>query len=189
MTAGAWCYDGRVISDLTGRAALALLLALPSACAPALPPSIGHPLAGRPAPRFEREAADGRVVGVPAPSLPGSPSTWKRSSVTVVDFWASWCSGCVQSMGSLQALYESKRDRGLEIIAVNTDEQREAAMDIVRRVGIAFPVVLDPGQDLAASYVAARIPISFVVDRAGTIRWVGRDMTGLRTAVDAILAE
>ena len=75
------------------------------------------------------------------------------------------------------------------VIGVSVDEVPEAATDAARRLRATFPIVSDPRMRIAASYHVGQIPLTFVVDRAGTVRWVGRDPGAVRQAVDAVLAE
>src|SRR6476620_12601556 len=50
-----------------------------------------------------------------------------RGKVVLVDFWASWCVPCKTSFPALDALFREYKARGLEVLAVNLDEQRRQA--------------------------------------------------------------
>jgi cytochrome c biogenesis protein CcmG/thiol:disulfide interchange protein DsbE len=52
-----------------------------------------------------------------------------------------------------------------------------------------FPILVDQDSRLLSQYRVAQVPLTFLVDRAGTVRWVGRDPTDLRRAVEVVLAE
>src|SRR5829696_6174198 len=66
-------------------------------CGPgAMPRSLQHALAGAAAPEFREVATADREVG-----LPGSP----RTRATVIDFWASWCPSCQQTLAAMDTLY------------------------------------------------------------------------------------
>jgi peroxiredoxin len=146
-----------------------------------MPPSLRHPLAGLPAPDFEAQnALRGERV-----SVPGPPET---TVVTVVDFWASWCEACIVAFPSLEALYRRNRDRGVEVIAVSVDEEPRNAIGTVMQYQTSFPVVLDPNGRLQGAYAVSKIPTTFVIDRNGLIRWVGRDSEVLEQAVDRLVA-
>jgi len=155
-------------------------IVLASCGAGAVPPSLAHPLAGAAAPEFQRESTDAREVGVP-----GSD----RTKATIVDFWASWCGACQETMPALDKLWRDRREEGLMVIGVSVDEVPDEAVAMAEHLGASFPVVLDPHQRLAATYGVAKVPLTFVVDRVGTVRWVGRDPSAARRAVDVLLAE
>jgi cytochrome c biogenesis protein CcmG/thiol:disulfide interchange protein DsbE len=145
-----------------------------------MPASVGHPLAGAPAPEFREVATSDREVG-----LPGSP----RTKVTVVDFWASWCGTCQDALPALDALWRDKQRDGVMVIAVSVDESTDDAMLALQHMHLSFPVVLDPGMRLAGTFAVGSIPTTFVVDSKGLVRWVGHDPASARRAVEVVLHE
>jgi thiol-disulfide isomerase/thioredoxin len=77
--------------------------------------------------------------GEPAPAVPGAP----RGVVLYVDFWASWCVPCRQSMPALDALYRKHGPAGFAVVGVNKDVSAEDAKRFVQRVPVTFPLVAD----------------------------------------------
>ena len=53
----------------------------------------------------------------------------------------------------------------------------------------SFPIVVDASARFLRSYRVGQVPLTFVVDRSGTVRWVGRDPAAVRRAVEIVLAE
>lgn len=163
------------------RHAALVFASLLGCAAPGLPPSVDHPLAGEEAPAFRHADTEDGEVGIPIEE-PGT-------RVVVLDFWASWCAGCLQSMPALDALWREKRGEGVLVVGVSVDENPRDARALVQSTGVSFPVVLDPEMAIARRYRVGKIPTTFVVDGRGTVRWVGRDPRKLRQAVDALLSE
>ncbi len=94
--------------------------------------------------------------------------------VVIINLWASWCPPCRAEMPALQRAYEAYRERGLEVLAVNTthqDSEAEAAA-FVREYGLTFPVLLDRTGEVSARYQLRALPTTFFVDRRGVIRKV-----------------
>jgi cytochrome c biogenesis protein CcmG, thiol:disulfide interchange protein DsbE len=150
-------------------------------CGPGtMPPSLGHPLAGEQAPEFREIATEDRDVG-----LPGNPGT----RATVIDFWASWCTGCRESIPAFDDLWRDKHPDGVMVIGVSVDESTDDALLLAQHLHATFPIVLDPHMRLASTYAVGAVPLTFVVDRRGTIRWVGRDPGEARAAVRVLLSE
>jgi cytochrome c biogenesis protein CcmG/thiol:disulfide interchange protein DsbE len=152
-----------------------------ASCGPgAMPASLRHPLAGARAPAMAE-------IG----GLEGEVGIWHGAPLkaTVVDFWASWCAGCQESIPALDALYRDKRAEGLNVVGVSVDERRDDAFAMAHQLHATFPIVVDQDARLLTQYKVAQVPLTFVVDRAGTVRWVGRDPTELRRAVEVVLAE
>lgn len=162
-------------------AAVLAVPALATGCGPGtMPASLQHPLAGMSAPPFQGVSTLDRDVGVPGRAL---------TKATVVDFWASWCDACQESLPALDDLWQSHRHDGLMVIGVSVDEHEEDALAAVERLHASFPVLVDSSQRLASRYGVAQIPLTFVIDRAGMVRWVGRDPSEARRAAEILLAE
>jgi cytochrome c biogenesis protein CcmG, thiol:disulfide interchange protein DsbE len=89
--------------------------------------------------------------------------------VVVVDFWASWCKPCRQSIPWLNQLKARYAASGLTIIGVNVDAERRDAERFLRDVPIDFDVVFDPDGHIARQFKVQAMPASYVIDRSGKI--------------------
>lgn len=97
-----------------------------------------------------------------------------RGKVVMVNLWASWCPPCRAEMPAIESVYRAYRDRGLEVLAVNTtyqDSEAEAAA-FVQEFGLTFPVPLDYTGDVSTRYRLRGLPSTYFVDRQGVIRAV-----------------
>ncbi|MFT3773604.1 MAG: TlpA disulfide reductase family protein [Minicystis sp.] len=166
---------------MSRKALTVIAIAALAGCAYGMPPSLRHPLAGARAP------AIGQIEASAGPAAVGIPGAGEVK-VTVVDFWASWCPGCQESLPQLDALYRDKQTAGLRVVGVSVDERASDAYAVAASLRTSFPVVVDDGR-LASSYSVAQVPLTFVIDAAGTVRWVGRDPEAVRAAALAVLAE
>ena len=92
-----------------------------------------------------------------------------RGRVVVVDFWASWCKPCRQSIPWLNALRARYGADGLTIIGVNVDAVRDDADRFVRDVPIDFEIVFDPRGDIASRFGVRGMPSTYVFDRSGQL--------------------
>ena len=174
---------GKLVRQEIGRrvvlgAAVGTLL---SGCGgPRMPPSLRHPLMNTAAPEFEAEAMGTRAVGVPGDYL---------TRVVVVDFWASWCAACTVSMPALDALFREHQADGVMVIGVSVDESTRAAVRMAQLTRTTFPVVMDPDRRIANEYGVSQVPLTFVIDGNGTVRWVGNDPGDARRAAEKLLSE
>lgn len=116
-----------------------------------------------------------------------------RGKAVVVNLWASWCPPCRAEMPALQRIYEANRERGLEIVAVNTtfqDSEADAA-EFVQEFGLTFPVVLDRLGEASRAYQLRALPTTFFIDSSGVIQQVvlGGPMseTTMQTAIESLL--
>jgi len=109
----------------------------------------------------------GTVSGASATSSEPFDLARHRGRVVVVDFWASWCKPCRQSIPWLNAMRERYSGSGLTIIGVNVDAERADADRFLRDVPIEFEIVFDTKGDLAKQFKVQGMPSSFVFDRTG----------------------
>jgi peroxiredoxin len=120
----------------------------------------GSALVGQPAPDFALSDLAGRTVRLA--NLKGR--------VVFVNVWATWCEPCRQEMPAMQELYERLRGPDFELLAVSADP---GGGDDVRAfaaaLGLTFPVLRDPEQQVASRYRVTGYPETFVVDRNGIV--------------------
>jgi len=93
----------------------------------------------------------------------------QAGKVVIVDFWASWCKPCRQSIPWLNEMRSRYAAQGLVIIGVNVDAKRDDADEFLRDVPMQFEQVFDQRGDLAAHFELKGMPSSFVFDRDGKI--------------------
>jgi thiol-disulfide isomerase/thioredoxin len=111
--------------------------------------------------------------------------------VVVVDFWATWCGPCVAALPELKDLYEKWHAKGLEILGVNLDKEREKLEDFVTERNISWPQYFDGlGWDnrFAQQFEISAIPTLWIIDKKGNLRDIkGREL--LAAKVERLLAE
>jgi cytochrome c biogenesis protein CcmG/thiol:disulfide interchange protein DsbE len=97
-----------------------------------------------------------------------------RGKVVLVDFWASWCGPCRESLPALDKLSKTYRDQGLVIVGVNIDDAPDVARQFLskNKLSLSFVVVNDKKHEVAARYAPPTMPSSYVIDREGRVRSV-----------------
>lgn len=90
-----------------------------------------------------------------------------RGSVTLLNFWATWCPPCRQEMPSLQALHESLSGEDFTIAAVSVREKPATVESFLKQNPYTFPIYLDPTGEASASFASRGIPTTFVLDKGG----------------------
>ncbi len=117
-----------------------------------------------------------------------------RGDVVYVSFWASWCVPCREEMPLLASLWQSHRDEGFQVIAINVDEDPAAARQFVRDHGLEFPVARDADRSVSKLYRVAGYPSHYLVDRRGKVRFSAlgfteADALAVTQEVETLLAE
>jgi peroxiredoxin len=123
---------------------------------------------GRPAPAFQAELLDGSRFD----------SAEQGGRVLVLNFWATWCRPCQEEMPALDAYYRAHRAAGLEVIAISIDEPGGAARVRQTMKNFSFHAALANAARTEGFGKLMRVPITFVIDREGVLRFDGRKFTG-----------
>lgn len=115
-------------------------------------------LVGKAAPDFELEMMGGDRFRL----------SEHKGKIVVLDFWATWCSHCLQSMPELVRMHDSSGP-DVEVIAVNLEETPEAISTMLDRHKWKIPVALDREGAVATKYGVTAIPQTVVIGREGTV--------------------
>jgi thiol-disulfide isomerase/thioredoxin len=133
---------------------------------------------------FELKELTGRTVGLSS----------KAGRVVLVNFWATWCEPCRDEMPSLERLKARLAGQPFDVLLVNYGESAARASDFASKLGLKSPVLLDPGKRTAESWNVKGLPMTFLVDTKGRVRYWAfgeRDWSageGLRQ-VEVLIAE
>ena len=111
------------------------------------------------------------------------PEKRSKGKVYVVDFWASWCPPCRESMPHLMQM-QGKYGDYATFIGVSTDRDTGAAAEFLSEFsqGMEMPIyfAMDKEGESWDSWAAAAgrttIPTTFIVNEENKIAWVGHPM-------------
>lgn len=153
-----------VIAPVLVFAALVVLFAF--ALTTGDPSRLPSALIGKPVPATQFAALDGlRDAGRPVPGF--SNTDLAKGEVSVVNFWASWCSGCAEEQNMLLAL---KDNTGAPLYGVNYKDKPTAARRFLGRYGNPFKAVgTDDTGRSAIEWGVYGMPETFIVNGKGEI--------------------
>jgi thiol-disulfide isomerase/thioredoxin len=142
-------------------------------------------LKGQPAPEVAVKTLDGKDVKL----------SEQKGNVVMMDFWATWCGPCKQSLPHVQELSKDadRAAKGLKVWAVNSAEDAKTVEAFVKKNNYTFTVPL-AGEDLMKTYMVTGIPATVIVGRDGKVAevFVGFDPNEspaqLKAALDKALA-
>ncbi len=117
------------------------------------------PLVGGPAPNFQLEALDGRMIKL---------SNLKGKFV-VLNFWATWCVPCVKEMPEMQKAHQSLNPN-VKIIGINLAESKEKVGEFIQGKGFSFPVLLDDHGNVSQEYEVINLPVTYFITPDGFVR-------------------
>ena len=93
-----------------------------------------------------------------------------RGKVVLLNFWATWCGPCRVEMPSMERVYQDLKDEGFAILAISSDPQGSiVTRPFVASQGLTFPILHDSDYRVSGSYGVRTLPMSFLIDRNGTL--------------------
>jgi thiol-disulfide isomerase/thioredoxin len=119
-------------------------------------------LVAKPAPEFTLKDISGREITLA--SLRGKP--------VLLDFWATWCEPCRESMPHIQALHDQFKEKGLMVLGIDINESAEEARKYFVDQKYSFASLLGSGSDVTKNYGAESIPRVVLIDKDGVVRYV-----------------
>ena len=94
-----------------------------------------------------------------------------QGKVVLIDFWATWCSPCIEKLPYVAELYERYRDQGLVVIALHSADMAGKLDAFVGQHDYPFPIALDTGET-ARRYGVGGIPHYILIGRDNRIALV-----------------
>jgi thiol-disulfide isomerase/thioredoxin len=137
--------------------------------------AVGRPLS------IEFKAMNGRAVNL----------TTLSNKVVLVDFWATWCPGCVALSPEIKKLYDQLHTNGFDVVGINFDDDTNQAQRFIQEHDLAWPQYFGgrgPDNKFGREYSINAIPVAWLVDRKGIVRDI-HGTTDLEAKVAKLMAE
>jgi len=111
-------------------------------------------------------APDFKIVG-------DNGKTYTRSDfggkLLVLNFWATWCTPCVQEVPSLVAFQKTLASDGVVVLGVSVDTNEKQYKEFLRRFRVDFPTARDPEFNVPTNYGTFQFPETYIIGRDGKV--------------------
>ena len=112
------------------------------------------------APDFTLQTLDGKEVTL----------SKLKGKIILLDFWATWCAPCRESIPHFIQLYKTYQKNGLEVIGMNMDRgDMDTVRHFIKSIDIPYPIVITPDH-VERSYGVIGLPTTILIDKEGKIR-------------------
>jgi thiol-disulfide isomerase/thioredoxin len=136
-----------------------------------------------------RSVLVGKTFQLKGVKVDGKPFKWSdyKGKVVLVDFWATWCRPCVESIPMLKRYYELYHDKGFEIVGVNVDDhdRLDELNAFLKRKELPWTNLFSRDKKasggnhpMAVYYGVMKYPTTILVDQKGKV--VELDVHGAR---------
>jgi cytochrome c biogenesis protein CcmG/thiol:disulfide interchange protein DsbE len=102
----------------------------------------------------------------------------------VLNFWATWCGGCVQEIPSLDVLQHKYGDRGVVVVAISIDKNADKYRAFLEKIPVSFATARDPSADISSQYGTFQLPETYLIKDGRVVRkyanaenWTSDDIT------------
>jgi cytochrome c biogenesis protein CcmG/thiol:disulfide interchange protein DsbE len=87
----------------------------------------------------------------------------------VLNFWASWCTPCLEEVPSLDVFQREFGRQGVVVLGVSVDKNEKLYRSFLEQFRVSFETARDPSWDIATSYGTFQLPETYVIDQSGKV--------------------
>lgn len=131
-----------------------------------------QPMIGQPAPSFELKSLDGNNYSLDQ----------LKGKLVMIHFATTWCPFCNAEAPNLETLYQSYKDKGVQVLIIDVKESKDLVAQSSKRFNFSFPVLLDEDGKVATAFSLAGVlpdlardevvlASNLIIDREGKIRF------------------
>lgn len=106
------------------------------------------------------------------PDLAGKshPSSEYAGKPVLIDFWATWCATCKESVPELAKLKAKYAAKGLQVVSISVDKGAVAKVEKgAKKLGITWQVLHDPESSLSSVFGYTGVPALYLYDAQGKL--------------------
>jgi thiol-disulfide isomerase/thioredoxin len=98
-----------------------------------------------------------------------------KGKPVLLEFWATWCPPCRESIPGMEQIYKTYADKGLVVIGVSLDQGGwDSVKSFVKDRGMTY-LILKGNDDVSADYQVRTIPLLIIINKEGKVvkRYLG----------------
>ncbi|HET9086864.1 MAG TPA: TlpA disulfide reductase family protein [Acidobacteriaceae bacterium] len=139
-----------------------------------------------------QSAYSAKLLNMPAPAVvfvttngQGVSLAAYKGKPVLLDFWATWCVPCMESMPKLARLNQRLGRKGITVISIDEDADANAGKEFFARHNYDWQKFHDDHRAIQKAFEGKAIPLTLLIDQDGKIVFnsSGWDGAALRSAI------
>jgi len=96
-----------------------------------------------------------------------------KGKKVLINFWASWCTSCIEEVGELNALMKSDKSSHYEFIGINAGDSSKKIKRFIKRHNFKYKILSDKNRETSKSWGVHSLPITVILDKDGKLIYKG----------------
>ncbi len=97
-------------------------------------------------------------------------SKMKKPSVLIIDFFATWCRPCINTLEILKKLNQRYAKKGLKVVLISFQEKEKSIREFVGTNSVPFPILMDKYGEMAKEFGVYGLPRTFIISADCTLK-------------------
>lgn len=106
-----------------------------------------------------------------------------KGKAVMLNFFATWCPPCRQEIPDLVKLHEEYAKKGVVVIGLSVDEDKNAVPGFLQKLGVNYPVYM-AGSSITRAYGISSIPFNVFFDKKGDVVLAGSGLVEHKDLVE-----
>lgn len=136
--------------------------------------------------------ASGTGLSLQSLEVGGSPGGTvhlrREGTVSLLDFFATWCTPCKPQMAELRQVRSTFDESSLHQVSITSESDRDAIRSFWTEYEGTWPVVLDTDLEANQRYDVTGIPTMVLIDEDGTEHWRHTGLAAAETVIEEVRA-
>lgn len=106
-----------------------------------------------------------------------------KGKAVMLNFFATWCPPCRQEIPDLVKLHEEYAKKGVVVIGLSVDEDKNAVPGFLQKLGVNYPVYM-AGSSITRAFGISSIPFNVFFDKKGDVVLAGSGLVEHKDLVE-----